>query len=193
MAYEIHLAKLADDLETEIPITREEWNSCILTIKDLKYVSDDFPESVQTYVEEKNEWIPVCWISSGSGTMRASGFFKDDITYSKATQIAEHLQAYIFGDESELYFIPGYGALYDKHRAANDDITLSDLKQYRREVGNAYRNNIVEIITQRKKAAAKRKELVKASEEKRQEKMLTVIGILLSVLCILYLILRNYL
>lgn len=191
MAYEIHIAKLADDLTTEIPITREEWDGCIYKVTGLKYVENDFPESIQTYVEEKGEWVPVYWISSGRGSMRSPGFFKDEV-YEKATQIAEHLQAYIFGDENELYYIPGFGVVHEKHQKVNHDITLSDLKQYRSEVGE-HQHNLINVITQRKKAAANRKELVKASEEKRQEKMLTAIVIALSVLCILYLILRNYL
>ncbi|HEY3401896.1 MAG TPA: hypothetical protein VGK59_00830, partial [Ohtaekwangia sp.] len=123
MAYEIHIARLEDDLETEIPITTEEWIECVRQLKDLRYVEEDFPDSIQTYSRETSEWIPVFWVNEDGGSMRASGFF-NSVSYEKAIEIARYLNAYIFGDESEVYYLPGLGVVYTTLQPDNPELKL---------------------------------------------------------------------
>jgi hypothetical protein len=76
MAYEIHLGRFSEDLQ-KVPVSKQEWRNCAEKLAGLRFVEEGFPESIETYSEQYQDWIPVFWISDdGSGFMRASGFSK---------------------------------------------------------------------------------------------------------------------
>lgn len=87
-------------------------------------------------------------MEEGRGFMRTSGFFDDAVAYEKSIEIAQFLNAYIYGDENEIYYLPGYGVIYDDVESENPELRLDDLLKYKSEYGNIY-IKIIEAVSAR--------------------------------------------
>jgi hypothetical protein len=125
---------------------------------------------------------------NGRGSMRASGFFDSDVSYEKAIEIAEYLSATIYGDENEVYYLPGYGIIYDDVEIENPEVSLDDLRKYKDVYGSDYKR-IIETVEKEKKMKKNRAvSMMPKSERENIMSVWTVITIVMVILCVFYLI-----
>jgi hypothetical protein len=178
----------------KVPVSKQEWRNCAEKLAGLRFVEEGFPESIETYSEQYQDWIPVFWISDdGSGFMRASGFFQSDVSYERAIEMATFLKAYIYGDDGEVYFLPGYGTVIDDAERETPDLYFEDVRRYRNAFGNDYER----IVAAAKQEKANRKKQaatsgvatpIRASKPKHRSKAWMLLVALLAALAIIYLI-----
>ncbi|MDW7692125.1 hypothetical protein R9C00_14710 [Flammeovirgaceae bacterium SG7u.111] len=148
MSYEIHIGRFSEDLEEEVSIVTKEWIESTEIIEDIQYNQLGHQELIEAFSEQLNKWIPIFWLTKRGGSMRASAFFNNPICYEKAIEIAQHFQAFIYGDEGEIYFLPEYGIVYDDVEKINPSITLDELIKYRDVCGNDYQK-IIDVLESR--------------------------------------------
>ncbi|MEI6411174.1 MAG: hypothetical protein WCR52_17430 [Bacteroidota bacterium] len=138
MAYEIHFSRRSDDLSTTLPITEAAWINCVETVEGIR-LGPDFPYNVEAYSEAEEDWIEIFWLGDdGNGSMKAPAFFSEPVYYEKAIEMAAHLNAYIYGDEGEIYYLPGYGIIYDDVEVDNPGLTFEQLAESLQEYGKDY-------------------------------------------------------
>ncbi len=196
MAYEIHLGRFSEDLQ-KVPISKQEWRNCAEKLEGLRFIEGEFPESIETYSEQYQDWIPVFWISNdGSGFMRSSGFFQSEVSYERAVQIATHLKAFVYGDEGEIYFLPGYGILYDDVERENPELNVEDLRRYKTAFGSDYKKIIATVAqeklqAEKQAATGRRTAPIPASKPKHQNKAWILLVALLAALAIIYLLVKG--
>lgn len=196
MAYEIHLGRFSGDLQ-KVPVSKQEWRNCAEKLAGLRFVEEGFPASIETYSEQYQDWIPVFWISDdGSGFMRASGFFQSDVSFERAIEIATLLQAFIYGDDGEIYFLPGYGAVIDDAERETSHLHFEEVRRYRNEFGNDYERIVA--AAKQEKADRKRQAVpsgvatpIRASKPKHRSKKWMLVIVLLAALTIIYLLVKG--
>ena len=115
MPVEVYISRYDDKL-VEQSISLEEWENCVKEIENIKLVKDEDGSlrSVDTLCESLNDWIPIFWLNdNGNGSIRSMGFFNYPESYIKAIEIAVFLQVFIYGEEGCIFYLPGYGIMYD--------------------------------------------------------------------------------
>jgi hypothetical protein len=77
MAYEIHLSKYSEDLQTELPIQSEEWEYCANTL-GFRYIENDCIGAHSFYLQG---WFPIFGIrKDGSGYMKTMLLLENNFT-----------------------------------------------------------------------------------------------------------------
>ncbi len=137
MPSEVHIIRLSEDMETELPITKQEWEECAAKLSNLQYSEEATFPCIQTFSKEFNDWVPVFWISEEGGSMRDTGFFKDEI-FEKGIEIAQYLNAIIFGADGIVIYLAGHGVVFDPNEGDDFQLTLEDLRNYRPQYGNDF-------------------------------------------------------
>jgi hypothetical protein len=139
MSDAIHLSKFSEDLRNEVAITKDEWVDCASKIGNLRYVEDAFPQSIETFAEEFNDWKPVFWITEQRCYMKSSTFFNRSI-YEKDIDIAAYLDAHIYSaEEMRIIYLPKYGVLVDNIDDDNIELTFSELYRLQPIFGSNFR------------------------------------------------------
>ncbi len=116
MPVEIYLERLDKNLKSK-KISPIEWEKCVDSIENIKLSKDETGnlQAVECFCEPIQDWIPIFWLhKNGSGSMREEGFFKYEISFEKAIEIAAYLNAFILGEEGIIFYEPNYGVLYDE-------------------------------------------------------------------------------
>jgi hypothetical protein len=104
MSYEMHLCRFQSDLETEGTIQKEEWLNCLEQIGNLYY--DNADASVKITGEE----VPLLWLNlayPNSASASADYILADNQRFDTLRLLAQQLNAFLWGDDTELYYFPG--------------------------------------------------------------------------------------
>jgi hypothetical protein len=145
MAYEIHLSRYSEDLKTELPIQSEEWAACANAL-GYRYVEND---CIEAHSYDLQGWFPIFWIDkTGDGNMKVSPLIKNNF-YEKAIEIAQYLDAFIIGDEGEIYFLPYYGVLINDEDDDSDVLFFDELVRLKPQYGEDCKK-IIEVAKEEK-------------------------------------------
>lgn len=132
MSYNFTIARISSDLKKSIAISENEWKECQID-EELIY-SKKSPKNTYNCLEvltvTSNDFIPCFWIRDDFETAHADCIIlsMDSRIEKYAIHIATKLNAIIFGEEGELFFIPGIGKLQkDIQMHCQININLSDL------------------------------------------------------------------
>jgi hypothetical protein len=104
MSYEMHLCRFQSDLETEGTITKQEWLHSIAHIGNLSY--DNQAHSLT----RNNDTEPLLYLNlacPNSASASADFILADNQRFDTLRLLAQHLDAYLWGDDTELYHFPG--------------------------------------------------------------------------------------
>lgn len=123
------------------------------SLEGLKLVCYDSNDMIEGISDDSPLWSPVMWLHpvNGSGFARATGFFESPIAYEKAIEMATYLNAFIYGDDGEIYFIPAYGVIFDDAEPDSPLIYLWDLEKYEKLYGKDY-TKLIEFAAQERTA-----------------------------------------
>jgi len=140
MSYDLTIARISDDLTKSMPISRKDWEDCTI-VNEIEFKQKEtYPNYyLEVQIEESNEYIPCFWISNDfkMATIDSKVFLINREFEKYAIKIANKLNAIIFGQEGELYYVPYIGKLEsDKYLLDQTTITISELKNHKIEIGN---------------------------------------------------------
>jgi hypothetical protein len=143
MAYEVHLSRYSEDLKTELPVQSEEWAACANAL-GYRYVEND---CIEAHSVELQGWFPVFWIGEdGTGHMKITPLMENNF-YEKALEIAKYLDAFIIGEEGEIYFLPNYGVLINDVEEDSDELSFDELVRLKPQYGESYKK-IIEVANE---------------------------------------------
>ena len=140
MSYNITIARISEDLTKSLPISKEDWEGCT-TLEEIEFKQKEtYPNCyLEVQLEVSNEYIPCFWISKDfkMATIDSKVFLINREFEKYAIKIANRLNAIIFGQEGELYYIPNIGKFEsEKYLLDQTPITISELKDRKIEIGN---------------------------------------------------------
>lgn len=116
----MHLRKLGRDLTQVKKIKDKEWRRSIEELEKVKIVENALIMKKDGIVEQSwNQieyfsnsqwaWEPLLQYSEKDGFGTTPGRFDMEEVLPLLREIAEYLGAFVYGDEGEVYFIPGFG------------------------------------------------------------------------------------
>lgn len=140
MGYEITIARISNDYKTAEKISKEEWINCSIP-NEIEFIEKEtYPKH---YLEVKSvvteEFIPCFWISKdfNSAFINSVVFLMNSEFEKYAIEIASKLNAIIFGQEGELYYIPCIGKIEsDKKLLEQQTITIMELMESNLNITN---------------------------------------------------------
>jgi hypothetical protein len=140
MSYDITIARISNDLKTSVPITKEEWEGCTI-FNELEFKEKEtYPNYyLEVQIDTNNEYIPCFWISNDFRTASIDSmvFLLNNEIEKYAIAIASKLDAIVFGQEGELFYIPSVGKIEsDKKLLEQKLITITELKENKLNLAN---------------------------------------------------------
>lgn len=140
MADFLYLSRFAENLQTELPISRQDWEACIGAVEDVRLYDQEAPAQVQVYDEDSQHWEMLLWLNpDGTAYTHAGPFFGDEagsgLRYTKAMQLARCLGACLHGQEDDFYYLPEWHSLFWNDSDEVDLVTLEEVLEYRQQYG----------------------------------------------------------
>lgn len=140
MSYDITIARISNDLTKSMPISRKDWENCAI-VNEIEFKQKEtYPNYyLEVQIEMSYEYIPCFWISNDfkMATIDSKVLLINREFEQYAIKIANRLNAIIFGQEGELYYVPSVGKFEsDKYLLDQTQITITELKENKIEIGN---------------------------------------------------------
>lgn len=131
-----------------IPIAEKEWENCAQELElNLKRDKNGALCEAEYYDEDKEEYLPICWIDSDGGSMRDSVFPRNA---ERIIEIASFLGAIISNEECDIIYEPNYGLTYDTTSPFPVTlINIDDLKEYEIYYSSNIKQAIEELIIEK--------------------------------------------
>lgn len=127
MAAKLYIYKIAKNFQA-IPISKKEWEQCVVNLPHLRIIEIDLHKEIQTYSTLTKGWLPIFWISEdGTGYMKQASFFAHKDCFDKGIEIAALLNASIVIESGEIIYLQDFGLIYDDISPEVHLITKVDL------------------------------------------------------------------
>lgn len=140
MSYDLTIARISNDLRVSIPISKDDWAHCTI-LNELEFKEKEtYPNYyLEVQIDTNNEYIPCFWISNDllTASIDSKVFLMNNEFEKYAIEIASKLNAIIFGQEGELYYIPSVGKIESDKRLLDQKlITIMELKENKLNITN---------------------------------------------------------
>lgn len=139
MAYQFYVKRFDKAFKEIQKIKLTEWNKVFQEVNDLKSVkiaSTEYAgemsnsyQIMQYWSQSEGGWSNLLFFDSKDGYACTARIDDFDEAIIKLREVASFLEAFIYGDEGEVYFIPNFGNV-------SGDISISDLKHGFEEFGD---------------------------------------------------------
>lgn len=128
MANLIYLNKYDKNFNV-VSISEKEWKICAQKLGlNLKRDKSGRLCEAEYYDEEKEEYLPICWIDEDGGSIPQRAFGPENI--ERLMEIAAHFEAIVSAIEGEIVYEPNYGLTFDDSDPFPSIlITLDDLRE----------------------------------------------------------------
>lgn len=159
MSYDIIIARISNDLKSAVEITEKDWLNCQIENKIVYKIQEGFPCYCLDFIDMKSsDFIDSLGIDKhfNRGFIDSSIFYNNDRETVKLIErymlhIANSLEAIIFGEASELYFIPEIGLIDTNKCFINQTrLTIDELITEGINFNNNETHKIQEIINKNK-------------------------------------------
>lgn len=156
MSYNISIARISNDLKSIVEITEKDWLNCQIENKIIYSVQEGFPSYCLNF--KSSGFVDSLGIDKdfNSGFIDSAVFYNNDREVVRLVEkyilhIANSLEAIIFGEVSELYFIPEIGLIdKDKCFINQTKLTIDELLNEGIYLNNNETHKILNIIERNK-------------------------------------------
>jgi hypothetical protein len=135
MPHTISLKCFSEDFSTSTNINYNRLLEVISTDTDLKIAEDDSVQTLFTWNEKREEWLPLLWLTEEKSYINSNPVFEFDLYYDLA-RISEKLDATIITEEGRILFTPGYGLLLDPEEGIAENVEIGELTEELKKTGD---------------------------------------------------------